>query len=297
MRSLIRWPGRRRAPHDPAPSRLTYRLQRLWLTPGVRFMVRRGLPLMVLAGLFAGYFGDPERRAAMAEDIAGLKRVVEERPEFRVDLMRIDGASDRLAAEIREVLPINFPISAFDLDIAALHDVVVELDAVERATLRVEPGGVLAVVVTERVPALVWRGPDGLWLIDAGGHRVMPIDGRAARNDLPLIAGEGADTVATEALALFHVARPVLGEVRGLVRVGDRRWDVVLTGDRVVQLPETGAVPALERVLALNDAQDLLNRDIAVVDLRNGARPTVRMQETAIETLRALWTEQHGEDA
>lgn len=283
--------------HDPAPSRWAYKWQRIWLTPGVRFMVRRGLPALAAIGLLVGHFGDPGRRAAIAAEFAALKRGVEERPEFRVDLMRIDGASDELAAEIRAILPVSLPVSAFDLDLDALRKTVVGLDAVERAEIRVEPGRILAVRVTERVPALVWRAPGGLWLIDAAGHRVGPLTERGARRDLPLVAGAGADAAAAEALALFHAARPILGQLRGLVRIGERRWDAVLTGDRVVQLPEEGPIPALDRVIALDDAQALLGRDVSVIDMRNGSRPTVRMNETAIGTLRALWEAQHGKDA
>ena len=38
-------------------------------------------------------------------------------------------------------------------------------------------------------------------------------------------------------------------------------------------LPENHPVQALERVIALSDAQDLMARDVAVVDMRLEARP------------------------
>ena len=44
----VRTPPRR----DPAPSRLGYRLNRLWLRPGVRRAVNFGVPM--LAGVLAG---------------------------------------------------------------------------------------------------------------------------------------------------------------------------------------------------------------------------------------------------
>jgi cell division protein FtsQ len=49
--------------------------------------------------------------------------------------------------------------------------------------------------------------------------------------------------------------------------VGERRWDVVLDRDQRILLPETEPGRALERVLALDQAQDLLDRDVTV-DLR-----------------------------
>jgi cell division protein FtsQ len=42
-------------------------------------------------------------------------------------------------------------------------------------------------------------------------------------------------------------------------------------------------VPALERVIAVSEVRDLLERDVAAVDMRLAARPTVRMTQAAVE--------------
>jgi len=42
-------------------------------------------------------------------------------------------------------------------------------------------------------------------------------------------------------------------------------------------------VQALERAIALDQAQDLLGRDVAVVDFRQSQRPTVRMGAPATD--------------
>jgi cell division protein FtsQ len=76
--------------------------------------------------------------------------------------------------------------------------------------------------------------------------------------------------------------------LRGLVRVGERRWDVVLDRDQRILLPEADPVPALERVIALDEATELLARDVAVVDMRNPSRPTLRLTAAAMEELRRL---------
>jgi cell division protein FtsQ len=71
-----------------------------------------------------------------------------------------------------------------------------------------------------------------------------------------------------EALALFAAAGPLGDRVRGLVRVGERRWDVVLDRDQRILLPETGAVQALEQVLALDAARTCSTATSCVVDMR-----------------------------
>ena len=97
------------------------------------------------------------------------------------------------------------------------------------------------------------------------------------------MAGDGADRAVKEALQLYAAAGPLRGRIRGLVRVGERRWDAVLDRDQRILLPETGAVQALERVIALSEAQDMLERDLLVVDMRLAARPTIRLAEAAAE--------------
>jgi len=106
--------------------------------------------------------------------------------------------------------------------------------------------------------------------------------------DLPLLAGAGAREHVREALALMDAALPLGDRLRGLVRVGARRWDLVLDRNQRIRLPEQGAMQALERVLALDQAQDLLARDLLFVDMRNPNRPVLNVSPGALETLRAI---------
>lgn len=297
MRSLIisrsdqtahRARSRKSSPRDPAPSRLTYKIHRLWLTPLYRSLMRVGLPTFLILTATGWYFANPTNRYAIAEKIEQVRRSVETRPEFMVKLMAIEGATPVVDTAIRELLPLDFPISSFDLDLDAMQAKVAALDVIKSVDLRIRPGGVLEVAVTEREPVLVWRAPSGIELVDATGHRVASLTSRAARPDLPLVAGAGADAYVPEALALIEAAAPLADSLRGLVRVGERRWDVVLAGGKLIQLPEENPVPALEQVLALDQAQDLVARDVTHIDMRNPRRPTLRLAEPAVAELRRI---------
>lgn len=276
------------ARRDPAPSRIEYRLNRLWLTPAVRLAVRLGLPALAVAGALGLWLGDADRRSDLYDRYVDLRREIEERPEFLVSALAVDGASPEVAQAIREMMPVNLPISSFHLDLDALRAVVAELDAVAAAEVRVRPGGILQVRVTERVPAAIVQRAGRLDLVDRGGHRVATLTERAARADLPVIAGAGAEAAVAEALALAAAAGPVRDRLRGFVRVGERRWDAVFDRDQRILLPEEGAVAALERAVALDLAADLLARDVAVVDLRMAGRPTLRLTADALEDYRQI---------
>jgi len=273
---------------DPAPSRLTYRLQRLWLTPTFRFGLRFGLPVLLLAGAIGWYLSDTARVEALRLSFVELRDQIEHRPEFMVKLMRIDNVSDEVAEDIREVTSIDFPVSSFDLDLKEMRKRIEGLDAVARAELVIRPGGILDVTVVERKPAIVWRSRDSLELLDASGHRVSSLDSRLARSDLCLIAGEGADRAVPEAMAIFRAAKPIIGRVRGLLRIGERRWDVILDRGQKIMLPEKGAVEALQQVLVMDENSRLLSRDVSVVDVRNPARPTLRLVGDALKNLEKI---------
>lgn len=286
MQSLTaRRPGPR-VRRDPAPSKWDYRLQRLMLTPYVRGFVLKGIPSLVILGAVTLWFSHEPNRQAVIGQLTHLREEFEARPEFRVSLARVEGASDDLAEAVRAKLALPLPMSSFDIDLDAARARIEALDAVQKADLRVRSGGVLQVVITERMPVAVWRTDDGLTLVDDTGHRVAGLLSRADRADLPLIAGDGADTATPEALDLIDAAGPLTPRIRGLVRVGDRRWDLVLDRDQRILLPEKNPVQALERLLALDHAQDLMNRDILTVDLRSDHRPTLRLTPNALAEIR-----------
>ncbi|WP_424833082.1 cell division protein FtsQ/DivIB [Ruegeria sp.] len=277
---LFQGAGRR---GDPAPSRLSYRLQRWMLTPGIRRGLKIGLPICLLVAATGGFFASEDRRTAVSAYVAEIKTSIQERPEFMVNLMAIDGAGTGLSEDIREVVPLDFPLSSWDLDVEQIRDTIAGLDPVKSATVRIRPGGILQVDVVERQPVIVWRTRDGIELLDETGAHVDQVASRADHTALPLIAGKGADKHVPEALEILATARSLGSRVRGLVRVGERRWDLVLDRNQRIMLPTERPVRALERVLAVNEVKDLLERDVAVVDMRLGQRPTIRMNKTANE--------------
>ena len=273
---------------DPAPTRLAYRMNRLWLTPLFRAMLHVGLPVFLIIFCTGLYLADEGRRDGLVTFGQDVRRTLQERPEFMVEMMAIDGASQEVSDDIREILPLDFPISSFDLNLEDMRRTISGLDAVARAELHIRAGGVLQITIDERLPAVVWRGRDGLELLDVNGLRVSSLGARSDRPDLPLIAGEGAYEDVPEALDILAAASPIEDRIRGLVRVGARRWDVVLDRGQRVMLPETGAVRAMERVIAMDKAEEMLARDLVTVDLRQSDRPTLRMSDGAFEQYKQI---------
>lgn len=282
---------------DPSRSRLAYRAHRIAWSRGLRAVLRLGVPVALMAGVGLWVWADEARRTALSDMYHEARRAIEQRPEFAVRMLAIDGASPRLAEEVRATLLLDLPMSSFDLDLDGLRDQVEALRPVARAQVQVRQGGVLHVDIAERRPVALWRSAeDALWTLDASGALVRPVAHRAARPDLPLVSGRGADAAISEVAPLMAAAQPLGDKVIGLKRRGDRRWDMVLDRGQVIRLPAsaTGSVPhapavaALEHLLARDAAQDLFARDILVFDMRIAERPTLRLSADAALELRRI---------
>jgi cell division protein FtsQ len=282
---------------DPAPSRLRYRMTRLWLRPWFRRVVNFGVPM--LAGVLAAWtlMAQYDMRGQVEALSERMHEAIVERPQFTITSIEVPDVSRDLAEQIRVAAFVRLPTSSLELDVNAVRERVEALGSVERARVRALPSGVLEIRADERVPVVVWRAPNGLELLDRNGVRVAEVDSRMRRPDLPLIAGDGASTHVPEALAVMAEAAPVAARIRGLVRVGERRWDLVLDRDQVIKLPEADPAAALAQVMALEAADQLLKRDVSVVDMRDPGRPMLRLTEHALEERTKSKSKVAGEDA
>jgi len=277
------------ARRDYSPSRTRYRIERIWLTPVYRALIRTGLPLAIVVAAAALHFSRAETRADVAQWIRHTRAMIENRPEFAVQLMRIDGGSDAVAEQVRAAVPLTFPESSLRLDLALLKRQVEAVAAVKQAHIFLRRG-ILEVQIVERRPAAIWRGAGRHELVDAEGHLVGLVAGRAGHESLPLLLGPGAQARAGEALDIIAAAGPVRPRIRAVRRMGRRRWDVLLDRDQVIRLPVNRPVAALERLIALHKARDVLGRDVILVDLRDRRRPVLRLSGAAVNALRRLRT-------
>lgn len=264
---------------------LRYRLRRLWRRRSVRRAVQVQIPAMALAVAAALLASDPQVHAAIGGQVRALREELTKRPEFAVTRIDITGASPTVEAEMRAAL-IDVPgASSLALDAAALRRRMERLGWIARAAVSLEAPGTLRIAVTEREPAAVWRIDGEPWLVDASGARITALFRRDEYPALPLVIGDGADRAVEEALALVAALGPLAPRLRGLVRVGQRRWDLVLDHDQVLMLPMDDPVGALIGAVAWHRDDGLLDRDIAAVDLRLPGRPTLRLTARAIQTM------------
>jgi cell division protein FtsQ len=277
-----------------AAALLRYRLGRLWRRRWLRRAVTVHVPALALAAAAAALASDQRTHAAVSAQWRIVREALTERPEFAVRRIEIEGAGPAVEAELRAALTDAVGVSALDIDPNAVRRRVESLGWVRSARVSLEAPEVLRVAVVERVAAALWRINGEPWLIDARGDVIEPAFSRMDHVDLPLVVGEGAERAVGEALELLSAAGPLAPRIRGLVRVGGRRWDVALDRDVVLLLPATDAAAAMARAVELQQRGGLFDRDILGVDLRISDRPMVRLTERAAQSLATSFA---GEEA
>ena len=271
---------------DPAPSRIAYRMMRLMLIPRLRLIFTLGFPSLLIFCATLGLFINInvwENISAIKKD---LKLAFVERPEFMIKVASIDGSSDELANEIREILPLDFPVSYFDLDIKYLHKVVNEIPAVASAAIKISAGGVLQINVAEKSPAFIWRKDNVMSVIDETGSFIRIANSRVDYPKLPLVVGEAANLVVSEISSLMQANEYFKDHVRAFIRVGERRWDLILENNVRIMLPQREFLAAFDRLTLMNEAGSLLSGRLSNIDMRLVVRPTVRVDTVSVDPLK-----------
>lgn len=171
----------------------------------------------------------------------------------------------------------------FDADAARKR--LLNLPWVRAVAIRKLYPGKLTVALAERKPVAVWQHKDHLTVIDRAGDKIAGfgitdlISNRFSH--LPHLVGNGAASKAGTILPLASRYPEIASRATAYVRVGDRRWNIELVDGMRLQLPQRGINIALERVARLQSEDRLLERQIALIDLRLPDRLVMRLEEDA----------------
>lgn len=252
------------------------RLANLWVLH--RGIALRALVLVVLVGAGLAAYVLREEIGAGAGVVGHLVRGQVAEAGFGVAQIEITGQALTREADVMRALGIEDFTNTLAFDAEAARVRIEEIPSVAAATIRKVYPDSITVTITEKVPAARWR-IDGLtMLIDAKGQPIAPA--RFENGDLTLVIGEGAGDDALAMIRLMERYPDLTTDLAALSRIADRRWDLIYYSGLRVQLPEQGVVSALGRLDRYNRDDQLLARDVDLIDMRIpqyvAVRPTVR---------------------
>ena len=220
-------------------------------------------------------------------------QAVTARTGFAINEIRVLGNHETSEIDIFDRVGLDGWTSLIGFDPDEARARIESLPWVESAAVRKVYPATLEVKVVERTPFAIWQQGSLLSLVEESGRVIAPLSG-SRHLTLPLLVGAGAPTQAAGFLAQVAKVPDLASRVRGYVRVAERRWDIKLDNGVTVKLPERGVDAALADLVALQEKQQLLTRDIETVDMRFPDRLFVKLSSEAATTREAAMKELLG---
>ncbi len=217
-------------------------------------------------------------------------------PPFKVINLSVISDNPLVVEKIKNNLDLDFPLSSLDINVGILKKQVESINLVQSASVRLTSNGLIEITASGREAVVIQRIGEKLSLLDINGVEVDEIASRSQRLDLPLLVGKGSQNKVKEALNLLLETKSLIVRIRGLVRIGERRWDMILNNNQVIKLPADQPLKAIKKVVALHKGRSLLDRDILYLDLRNINKPVLGLTEDISNQLRDVRNFVRGEN-
>ncbi len=281
---------------DPAPSRLVYLFNRLWLRKSFRFFLFVILPSLLI--FVCTFFANKKYHfnILITRNVDKFFDFVAYSPAFRIVNLSVVSDHPGVVEKIKNNLSLKFPLSSLDLNVEDLKTQVEKIDIVRSAKVRLTSNGLIEVAVEVRKPVALQRIGKKIFLVDRNGAKVDEIVSRSERLDLPLLVGKGADEKVEEGLLLLLETKSLIARVRGLVRIGERRWDIILDRNQIIKLPQESPLRAMKKIISLHEGRNLFDRGIIYLDFRDIKRPVLGLTDDASKELKDIRKLVRGEN-
>ena len=258
-----------RMPDRPGLWRLLWKRQRR--------MVRPGLALLGLGAIVIGLYGGVQALGHGANFREQLGEATG-RLGMRVETIVIEGRQKTPEPLIHAALGLNIGDPIFGFSITEARTRIEMINWVEHATVERRLPGTVVVQLQERRPFAVWQHQGRFVLVDRKGEMVTDSDVASFATQVPLVVGAGAPAAAAALLDALSAYPEITQRMVAAVRVGERRWNLRMKNGADVLLPEGAEAPALAKLMELQTSIAVLDRPLAVVDLRLPDRLVVRPQ-------------------
>lgn len=202
---------------------------------------------------------------------------------FIVKKIQIDGnaLTDQNSVYLSLGVALGDPF--FDFSIEDARKNILDLPFVEECTIeRLWPNTIL-IHLTERKPIAIWQNKGHFVLINIKGETISSHDITVEKEGhifakLPLVVGEDANKAAASLLAnIEHY--PILKEkIAAFIRIGQRRWNLILKNKTLIMLPEGAEDSALAHLQSYQDMFQLLDRPIPSIDMRLPDRMVIHLE-------------------
>jgi cell division protein FtsQ len=231
--------------------------------------------LLAVAGvMFAAW--QSGRLAIVADDVSARFMTLSAASGFRIENVEVVGReqTDRKALLAAAGLKRGDPILAFSPEAARQR--IEAMSWVASAAVERRLPDTVAITIVERKPIALWQHNDKFALIDANGDNLGAVADDTT-STLPRVVGGDAPAHASALLSMLATHPDIAKRVQASNWIGSRRWDLKMDNGVEVKLPEDGVAEALQQLDDAEASSRILERDVAMIDLRLAGKMIVRL--------------------
>lgn len=215
-----------------------------------------------------------------AEELKGRAIAESVNLGFTVQEILVVGRRETSRQDLLEAVELSRGAPILSFDLGSAKERLEALPWVREVTIeRMLPDTIILNLV-ERRPLALWQRQGRFSLIDQKGEVILD-EGLERFSELLVVVGEEAPTHASRLLEILSTQPRLMTMVKAAVWVGGRRWNVRMTGDIDVRLPEKNPTSAWARLAEYDRTHRVLERDIQILDLRFPDRLIVRKPAAA----------------
>lgn len=207
---------------------------------------------------------------------------------YAVENMYVEGRNRTPMDEINQALDIEKGQPILSLKLDEIRARLEKIESIKYAAIERALPNTLYVRVVEREPVARWQYQGKTVLVDDNGVVMGGID-IVPYKSLPLIVGEDAPKHVNSLIELLASQPDLTKRFSAGVWIGERRWNIKMrpssnisalddqAEDIEVRLPEKDPVGAWKQLAELQKKQQVLDRDIKVIDLRIDGRLFIKL--------------------
>mgnify|MGYP001320661415 CR=1 FL=1 len=196
---------------------------------------------------------------------------------FKIKDIKIIGTEKTNPYELKKILsPSLSNLITFDKDSA--KSLLEEVGWVKRASIKKIYPNTLSINIIESEPFAIFYQDQDILLIDIDGQIISPNPDINKFENLMSVRGENAENKLNEIIKEISISFPgVRNKINSLEFVDKRRWNLFLSDDLLVKLPDTDISQSLKNLKQLFDDNQILDSNIIEVDLRIKGRAVIKV--------------------
>lgn len=225
-----------------------------------------GLSLVALA--FVAAFFVSGRAGRMVHGVSDGWNALVADAGFGISAVHLAGNQRTPPETILAALGFQPGESIFGADLQSARARLMQLAWVADADVQRRYPDAISVRIVEKLPFAVWDSGHGVFVVERGGR---PITDRGLSEfaRLPHLLGDAAPEDAADLVDAVAAHRAVAARTKAYQRVSKRRWNLILDGGVVVQLPEAHWQKELDTLETLIVDKGILERSLTEIDLRS----------------------------